>query len=76
MNALEKRVRPDVHGLIQVSNSLNVEKKHLTQINKIALASCIQCGAKCFLAALTRNICNSPKSETLCFEIRPVLFFC
>ena len=52
MNALEKRVRPDVHGLIQGSNSLNVEKKHLTQINKIALASCIQCGAKCFLEAL------------------------
>ena len=39
MNALEKRVRPDVHGLIQGWNSLNVEKKHLTQINKIALVA-------------------------------------
>ena len=39
VNALEKRVRPDVHGLIQGSNSLNVEKKHLTQINKIALVA-------------------------------------
>ena len=47
-----------------------------TDTNQQNCPCCIQCGRKCFLAALTRNICNSPKSETLCFEIRPVLFSC